>query len=94
MKIAKTHKGCSLGVEHLRRPHFFCPYADDADDPNDFKVLKEKNHRTKSSSGDSFSNDAGFAYLRPSFASMHSVACGTRMSRAFGISLPVVLQMP
>ena len=38
MKIAKTHKGCSLGVEHLRRPHFFCPYADD---PNDFKDLKD-----------------------------------------------------
>ena len=93
MKIAKTHKGCSLGVEHLRRPHFFCPYADDANDPNDFNVLKEKITGRNFRPVIFFSNDA-FAYLRPSFASMHSVACGTRMSRAFGISLPVVLQMP
>ncbi len=33
-------------------------------------------------------------YLRPSLASMHSVACGTFISRSLGMSLPVVLQMP
>lgn len=33
-------------------------------------------------------------YLRPSLASMHSVAWGTRIRRSLGMSLPVVLQMP
>ena len=33
-------------------------------------------------------------YLRPSLASMHSVACGTFMSLSLGINLPVVLQIP
>ena len=33
-------------------------------------------------------------YLRPSLASMHSVACGTFIKRSLGINLPVVLQMP
>lgn len=32
--------------------------------------------------------------LRASFASMHSVAWGTFISRSLGISFPVVLQMP
>jgi len=32
--------------------------------------------------------------LRCSLASMHSVACGTFISRSLGISLPVVLQIP
>lgn len=35
-----------------------------------------------------------FTYLRPSLASMHSVAWGTFIRRSLGISLPVVLQMP
>lgn len=34
------------------------------------------------------------AYLRASLASMHSVAWGTFISRSFGMSFPVVLQMP
>lgn len=33
-------------------------------------------------------------YLRASLASMHSVAWGTFIRRSFGMSLPVVLQMP
>lgn len=33
-------------------------------------------------------------YLRPSLASMHSVAWGTFIRRSLGMSLPVVLQMP
>ena len=33
-------------------------------------------------------------YLRASFASMHSVAWGTFIRRSFGMSLPVVLQIP
>ena len=33
-------------------------------------------------------------YLRRSLASMHSVACGTFISRSLGINLPVVLQIP
>lgn len=32
--------------------------------------------------------------LRASFASMHSVAWGTFISRSLGISFPVVLQIP
>ena len=34
------------------------------------------------------------AYRRASFASMHSVACGTRNRRSRGMSFPVVLQIP
>ena len=33
-------------------------------------------------------------YLRPSLASIHSVAWGTFIRRSLGMSLPVVLQMP
>lgn len=35
-----------------------------------------------------------FVGLRASFASMHSVAWGTFISRSLGISFPVVLQIP
>ena len=34
------------------------------------------------------------AYLRASLAAMHAVAWGTFISRSFGMSFPVVLQMP
>lgn len=33
-------------------------------------------------------------YFLAILASMHSVACGTFIRRSFGISFPVVLQMP
>ena len=36
----------------------------------------------------------GLFYLRACLASMHSVAWGTFIRRSFGMSLPVVLQMP